>query len=124
MRTRTAKRSSRLAGSQLAVIVFKLAIHEHVIHTYGKLRGVDVGGAITDRCWIKDGNVRIEAGLDQPTIRHVFPLCRHGSDLPNGFRKGHEVLITNVTAEEAGHRAKGARMRMRLEKGPIQRKLA
>src|SRR5580704_16032290 len=85
--TRASQDATVFSISKLAVIVFELAVHENIIHAFGKLRRFGVGCAINDRLRIEDRNIRIEADLDQTSISQMFALCRHRGHFSNGFRK-------------------------------------
>src|SRR5580700_9233877 len=105
-----AKSAAGFGAGEPAVIVLQLTVDDDIVNALRELRGIRIGGLVNNCIGVKNSNVRVEADLEETTVRQVLALSGHGSNFANGLLKRHQVLVANVTPQESRHGSKGARM--------------
>ena len=63
-------------AGKLAVVVFELPIDDCEVDAFRQLIRFHIGGVVDDRCRIKDGNVRVVAGLQESAAFEMLALRR------------------------------------------------
>src|SRR5712692_9474816 len=105
---------------KLSVIEFDLAVDDGVVHPFGQLRGIGVGGAVDDFRGIENRNVREIAGFEEAAVLQMLALRGKRGDFADGHFQRQKMLVTHVAAEESGHGAEGAGVGVRLEDRAIE----
>src|SRR6185312_10091151 len=75
-----------------------------------RMVGIFEGGDVFYRVGIEDGDVGIEAGLQQTTLVQPNDLCGQGRELPDCVLHGEHVQFAYIHAEDAREAAIAARM--------------
>ena len=120
----TAQDAAGSSAGQFPVVVYDLAIHDGEVNAIGKLVGFCESGMIDDGCGVENGDVCKVAGLEEAAALEAFPLGWERSDLANRGFEGQQVLVADVTAEEARHGAHCARMGVWFVDGSVERHFA
>ena len=97
------------------------AIHQHIVHPFGKLIGIIERGAVAHGCGIEDHDVSPHALLENAAISQSHALSRQRGELADGIFERQSFFFANIFAEDAGKGSVGARMRMCLAENAFGR---
>src|SRR5260370_14213592 len=96
-----AEEMPRSCSCKLSVIEFDLAVDDGVVHPFGQLRRIGVGGVVDDFRGIENRNVGEIAGFEQAAILQMVALRGERGNFADRHFHRHKIVGPHVTAAES-----------------------